>query len=176
MKTVKGVALLILGITLYALFLPLPAQAAGVVGTGSPASCDNNDLAQALMGGGLVTFECGNEAHTINSDTYFIQADTTILGKNRIILNGESLRQHFIIDSGATLNLHDIILINGESSQGGCISVNINGGLRTVGVTFRACHNSSTSLGGGAVYNLGTFDALDTIFESNRAEEEGGHC
>jgi hypothetical protein len=174
MKTVKSVVLLTLGITLYTLFLPQPAQAAGVVGTGSPASCSNNDLATALTGGGLVTFECGTEVHTINSDTYVVQQDTTILGDNRIILNGENLRQHFIVDSGATLTLHDIVLLNGQSAQGGCVSININGALRTVGVTFRACHNTSTNLGGGAVYNLGAFDAFDTVFESNRAEEEGG--
>jgi hypothetical protein len=150
------------------------ASAAGIVGTGSPISCDNNDLAAALMGGGLVTFNCGDAVHTITTDTYVINEDTEIRGNNRIILDGENLRQQFIVNDGATLILKGITLINGQSAQGGCIAVNIDGELETEDVTFRGCHDISISEGGGAVYNLGSFDALNTVFESNRTEQEGG--
>jgi len=38
------------------------ARAAGVVGTGTAASCTEAALDAALAGGGLVTFECGGPA------------------------------------------------------------------------------------------------------------------
>ena len=41
------------------------AQAAGAVGTGTPASCSDAALDTALTGGGLVTFNCGGGAVTI---------------------------------------------------------------------------------------------------------------
>ena len=168
------VGLLVLGILLWATWSAPSALAAGVVGTGSKASCDGNDLAAALVDGGLVTFSCGATPHTILADTYVIQEDTVIRGDNRITLDGEKLRQLFIVDNGASLVLQDIILRNGEAAQGGCISVNTAGSLSTFDVTFRGCHDVSNTIGGGAVYNLGNFIATDTLFESNRAEEEGG--
>jgi predicted outer membrane repeat protein len=148
--------------------------AAGVVGTGSPASCDGNDLQDALNGGGVVTFRCGDSPHTIAANTYVIQDDTTILGDNKITLSGENLRQLFIVNNDVTLTLRDIVLLDGEFSSGGCISVNISGTLITQHVTFRSCRDTSSLLGGGAVYNLGTFNAGDTTFEQNEATNEGG--
>jgi hypothetical protein len=168
------IGLLALGVALWTLSAPRQAWAAGVVGTGSPASCDANDLAAALEDGGIVTFNCGATPHTLIANTHFIQEDTTIRGANRIRLDGEALRQLFIVDNDATLTLENITLQNGESGQGGCISVNSAGTLNTTFVTFRGCHDISTTIGGGAVYNLGTFNATDTVFESNRAEMEGG--
>lgn len=167
-------ALFTMGIVLWTAFSPSAAMAAGVVGTGSPASCDSNDLAAALVDGGVVTFNCGVNPYTLIADTYVIQEDTTIKGNNRITLDGENLRQLFIVDNGASLILEDIVLVNGEAGQGGCISVNTTGSLTTRGITFRGCRDTSNAIGGGAVYNLGTFIATNTIFESNRAEEEGG--
>lgn len=168
------IGLIALGITIWFAVATPSAQAAGVVGTGSPASCDGNDLATALQDGGLVTFNCGIAPHTLTANTYVIQEDTIIRGANRIRLDGEQLRQLFIVDNGATLTLEEIILQNGEFGSGGCISVNTSGVLITDQVTFRNCRDTSTTIGGGAVYNLGTFTATKTIFESNQANEEGG--
>ena len=41
------------------------AQAAGVVGTGTPGSCTEAALDSALAGGGAVTFNCGPNPATI---------------------------------------------------------------------------------------------------------------
>lgn len=168
------IGLLTLGVALWATCAIRPAYAAGVVGTGSPASCDANDLAAALEDGGLVTFNCGPNPYTLIANTYVIVEDTIIRGDNRIILDGEELRQLFIVDNNATLQLEDIILQHGEFGQGGCIAINTTGALYTTNVIFRSCRATSTTIGGGAVYNLGTFTATDTLFESNEAIGEGG--
>jgi predicted outer membrane repeat protein len=152
---------------------PAVAQAAGVVGSGTPASCQGNALADALAGGGLVTFNCGTNPTTIIADTYVIEDDTTIRGENLITLDGENLRQLFIVQSGATLTLEEIVLLDGEFSSGGCIHVNSGGTLHTLEVTFQSCRDTG-SLGGGAVYNEGTFHAAHTLFDSNHANQEGG--
>src|SRR4051812_6261635 len=43
----------------FALIVARPAWAAGMVGSGSPGTCDDNKFATALTNGGLVTFNCG---------------------------------------------------------------------------------------------------------------------
>jgi hypothetical protein len=174
MKLVRQISITSFAIIVWLALFTSSTWAAGVVGTGTAGSCDNNDLANALMGGGLVTFNCGDAPHTILSTTYVIAEDTTIRGKNLIILDGENLRQHFIVNDGASLTLDGMKLQNGESAQGGCIAVAISGALTTIDVTFSGCHDVSMTIGGGAVYNLGTFNAFRTTFVSNRAEEEGG--
>ena len=55
-----------------------PAHAAGVVGTGTPASCTDAALSAALVGGGAVTFNCGPNPHTIT-----LNAQKTIASQHR---------------------------------------------------------------------------------------------
>ncbi|MCC6455052.1 MAG: hypothetical protein IT328_08930 [Caldilineaceae bacterium] len=150
------------------------AWAAGVVGTGTAASCDGTDLETALTGGGDVTFNCGAAPLTMVAGTYTIEEDTTLWGEGLITLDGEELRQLFIVDNDATLILHGITLLDGQSGSGGCASVNVSGVLIAQDVTFRSCRDTSMLLGGGAVYNLGSFTAIDSTFESNQADHEGG--
>lgn len=174
MKFLKQIGLMFLCALALALFSNTPLYAAGVVGNGTPASCDSNALMDALDGGGLVTFDCGTFSHAIASATHVITQDTTILGGDLISIDGESLRQLFIVSNGATLALQDIILSNGEFSNGGCINVQSNTTLNTQNVVFTGCHDVSSTDGGGAVYNLGTFSAYKTNFLHNRADHEGG--
>ena len=63
------------------LLTPQVAQAGGVVGTGTPASCNELTLSAALAGGGIVTFNCGSAAHTIGSfNQKVIAANTQVDG------------------------------------------------------------------------------------------------
>lgn len=174
MKVIARIALIVGCLVVWGVLSTPVAWAAGIVGTGTPGSCDSNDLQDALDGGGKVTFNCGANPHTITADTYVIQDDTVIDGGGRITLDGEDLRQLFIVNNDVTLTLLNMILLDGEFGSGGCISIDTAGTLVTKNVTFRSCRNTSMSLGGGAVYNLGIFTATDTIFIENRAEEEGG--
>jgi predicted outer membrane repeat protein len=178
MKWQGRIGLLFVGVLGWVVLSTTSAAAAGVVGTGSPASCDANRLKTALGGGGVVTFNCGANPVIISADTYVIQDDTTIDGAGKVTLTGENLRQIFVVsplpNQEVTLNLQNITLLDGEFAAGGCISVDINATLNTEKVTFQSCRDTSNNLGGGGIYNLGTVNATDTIFESNEAKNDGG--
>ncbi len=61
-------------------------QAAGIVGDGTPASCTENALLTAVIGGGTITFNCGQSA----------DAPVTIMVTARIALLADT-----VIDGGA---------------------------------------------------------------------------
>jgi predicted outer membrane repeat protein len=138
---------------------------AGVVGNGMPASCDSNALQMALNGGGLVTFNCGPNPVTIISNTYVISTDTTVDGGNLITLDGENLRQHFLVQPGGTLTLRNINLHKGDATNGGSIYNSNNGIVYIRRVNFVANSASDT---GGAIYNLGALDISDANFIQNK--------
>jgi hypothetical protein len=174
MRLLSRMSILVLCIVSWSVVTTPAVWAAGVVGTGTAASCDGTDLETALAGGGDVTFNCGTAPLTLIAGTYTIEDDTTLWGDGLITLDGEELRQIFIVDNDATLTLHGVTLLDGQSGAGGCVSVNVSGVLVTQNVTFRSCRDTSMLLGGGAVYNLGNFTAINSTFESNQADHEGG--
>jgi predicted outer membrane repeat protein len=141
------------------------AGLAGVVGNGTPASCDSNALQTALNGGGLVTFNCGLNPVTIISNTYVISTDTTVDGGGLITLDGENLRQHFLVQPSVTLTLHNINLHKGDATNGGSIYINNNATVNIRTVNFVGNTANET---GGAIYNLGTLDISDAIFTQNK--------
>ena len=81
----------------------LPTHTAGVVGTGTPASCTEATLNAALAGGGAVTFNCGPNPHTITlSAQKSIAANTALDGGGKVVLSAHGSR-HFLVNAGATL-------------------------------------------------------------------------
>ena len=90
---------LYLVLALYLGLLASSARAAGVVGNGSPASCTDAALAAALVGGGLVTFNCGpgNVVIPVNTNVLFTGDSATVDGADRVTLDGEDSRQHFYV-------------------------------------------------------------------------------
>lgn len=126
--------------------LASPAYAAGVVGTGTSASCTEAALTAALAGGGTVTFNCGvAKTFTFTSEKVITQ-DTVIQGGNTVIFDGGSGTRLFRVTAPARLTLNDLRLQNGLNSVG--------------------C--------GGAIYNLGTVIILNSLFEKNIAADGGG--
>jgi hypothetical protein len=89
---------------------PSTARAAGVVGTGTAASCTDAALDTALASGGLVTFNCGSRA-TIDISGKTIAADTTVDGGGAITMSGGS--PAFTIDSGVEFTLHNVRIAGG---------------------------------------------------------------
>ncbi len=176
------------------------ARAAGVVGTGTPASCTDAALTTALAGGGLVTFSCGAGTVVIPVNTHVIDVGESVVldGANRVVLDGEDRRQHFYVLDGANLHVRKIELANGRSNLGGAI---LNQGSLTVesatftgndvelfgsggaiyndstaqltvfGATFR---QNSAQAGGGAIQNLGNLEVAVSRFENNSAGLDGG--
>ena len=164
------VGLLLAGGGLYHALLAAPADA--VVGDGTPASCDSNALAAAIGNGGVVTFNCGANPHTIIADTYVINSNVEIDGGNLITLDGEGLRQLFLVQEGASLTLRNIILQNGFGSSGPGGAVWNFGTLLIQNSTLRQ-NGTDTVLAGGALANdtNGVMTIESSTLEANSAAD-----
>ena len=148
------------------------AEAAGVVGAGTPESCNGNAFAAALAGGGLVSFNCGSAPATILVDTTVILTGvaSTVDGGGRITLDGESLRQLFLVLAGGELTLRDIKLRHGLAGTGGAIR---NDGT-TIIERVDLSDNQADLAGGGAIYSGGTLGVSDSTFFANTVPSAGG--
>jgi len=154
---------------LLGIFGAKPAQAGGVVGTGSAGSCTETALDNALSGGGTVTFNCGPAPVTINfSFIKTIQVNTTIKGGDKITLK-TSNAYHFQVYSEKTLSLKSIKLTGGNYSITG--SIENFGTTKTNHVTFFKNKSTGTA---GAILNSGKLVVKNTTFLKNRAAEGGG--
>ena len=95
----RGVAVLCTAV--FVASTPSTAPAAGVVGTGTAASCTDAALDAALAGGGLVTFDCGGPATidiSTGTGTKTIAADTTIDGGGLITISGGNRVGVFVVN------------------------------------------------------------------------------
>ncbi len=152
-----------------------PALAAGVVGDGTPGSCDDNAITDAFASGsGTITFNCGAAPLTINANTHVVSAGENFVldGNNRMTLDGEGVRQLFLVQSGGTLTLRNITLTRGGGFNGSVVRNNVNGDLtlRNVIVT-----NSGTDANeGGAIHNAGLLEVELSTFDDNQARLRGG--
>ncbi len=137
------------------------AQAGGVVGTGTPASCTPVALLQTLAGGGAVTFDCGPDPHTIVlPQRQTITADTTIAGADRIVLSGGGAHGLFTVQTGRTLTLEHLTLRDG-AVENWAVFVSNGASLHVTGVTVQHCVR-------GGVYNAGgTVSVTDAAFVDN---------
>lgn len=169
MRPISTMLVVLLAISLRA---PHSADAAGVVGTGTPGSCTSNALAAAVAGGGTVTFDCGPATATILVDTTVIPngVTATIDGGNRIRLDGESLRQLFYVLAGGQLTLRRIALRHGFAGLGGAIRNDGTLLLERVNLS----ENQADGLAGGAIYNVGNLEIYDSTFFGNSVSSEGG--
>lgn len=174
------------------------AQAAGVVGDGTPGSCDGNAVADALTTSGTVTFNCGTAPHTIIADTYFIPAGISLVidGNSKITLDGENLRQIFLVGNGAEVTLQNIVLTRGGEFNGGLVHVYTNGvafiyksvlentnvGFKYGGAIFNEglldieqsiLRDNTAQITGGAIHNVGTLTVRNSVFYSNKAFDPG---
>jgi len=140
--------------------------AAGVVGTGTAASCTDAALNAALAGGGLVTFNCGSDPVTIDistgTGTKTIAADTTIDGGGLITISGGNHVRVFV--NGVNLTVENLTIANGR------VPVNVNGGgivndgtLSVTNSTFIS--NSGDS--GGAIASAGPLTITNSTFFGN---------
>ncbi|MCB0109326.1 MAG: hypothetical protein KDE53_25560, partial [Caldilineaceae bacterium] len=143
-----------------------------VVGDGTPASCDSNALGAALSTDGTVTFNCGPNPHTIVADTYVINGAIVIDGGALITLDGENLRQIFLVQQGASLTLRNITLAHGFGSSGPGGAVWNFGTLLIQDSTLRE-NGTDTVLAGGALANdtTGTMTIQNSRIEDNSAAD-----
>ncbi len=152
-----------------------PAAPTATIGSGTALSCQSdaakNAFSAAVDAGGTIDFNCGPGAVTIEVNTSIAHLPVTVNGDNRIILSGEDLRQIFYVMGTGHLTLNDIILSDGDASQGGAIYVE-----QDAAVTLnRSYVNSSRATSsGGAIYNRGTLTINDSTLGSNIATITGG--
>ncbi len=181
-------------------FQPSARAADAVVGTGSPASCTEAAfeaaLAVASSGGGVVTFNCGPNPHTITfTSTKNLPADVTLDGGGLLTLSGNGAVRLLRVTGNPVVvdNLH---LTQGSAVSGGAIQVasgghltlrhsqlsqntasNMGGALHVDGgtaiLTQVALTGNNANYGGG-IYNNGTLTLNDVILSGNTSVFGGG--
>jgi hypothetical protein len=169
---------------------PRPAYAAGVVGSGTPASCSEAALASRLAGGGTVTFDCGPSPVTIAiTGEKLIGADTTIDGGGKITLRGNGATRILRSIDGtfngtSVLKVIKVTLVgltieNGVTSgQGGAIEVGFWNDFTLKSSTLRdnrATKDDENCAGGGAIFIGGGSTARieRSVFSANQANNGG---
>lgn len=145
--------MLVLAVLISVLGPPTPTARAmpqgGVVGAGTPGSCTEAALDAVLAGGGLVTFHCGPNPHTIAvTSTKSIVTSLTLDGAGLITLS--SPVRIFSVPEPGSLTLRNLTLRDG-SVQSWAVSVGPRGVLVVQGVTFKNSPRGSIFNGGGRV-------------------------
>lgn len=193
---------------LLAILPSLALADSAVVGTGTAASCTTaayNAAMQLLVDGpqsrgGVLTFRCGSQPHTIAMDTEWSLTDEVqIDGAGLITLDGQNQHrffQSFLLPQGRTeVTLRNIRLIRGFTGVdfGGAVYVHQGTSMTLAGVTVADCRaavsggaiaaDTQTQLSitgssflnnragsGGALAIRASTQISDSIFLGNRAE------
>jgi predicted outer membrane repeat protein len=144
-----------------------PARASGTV-----TDCSSDaDLVSKLSGGGMVTFACGT-ATIVLSSTQTITTNTTIDGGGTITLSGDHARRLFVVNTGARLELDNLVIENGlaKASDGGAIR-----NLDTLAINHSTLRDNGTTsdLNGGAIYSNNHLSISFSRFTGNQAGSGG---
>ncbi len=157
-----------------------PAYAAGVVGTGTAASCTETALSSALAGGGNVTFNCGNSLVTIAvTSEKLLLNDTTVDGGDLVTLSGGGKSRIFRTgDNGVTFTVKNLTVIDGFTTEEGAgIRSGYKGKLTVINCKFY--RNVSTQVsgdgGGGAIAAASESTVIvdKSVFTDNKATNGG---
>lgn len=171
------------------------------IGDGTAASCTNAAFWQTLNDPDTkeIYFNCGanNIMLTMNAQ-FSLQTDLKINGGNKVTLKAASSSRHFAVPTGKTLELRQIILKDGNISNGcgGSISIDgnlylhettlmnnhstTNGGALCTSGTGEASvdrswfHDNTAGSTGGAIYNRGRTEIFSSEIYENTAEAGGG--
>lgn len=153
---------------------PPAARAAGVVGSGTAASCTDGALRAALAGGGLVTFNCGGPATILITDNNLITDDTNIDGGGLITFSGgdNSGLQMFYVNRGVRFSVSNAVLStgNGEASTElpcGSNNTAIYNDYGMVTVTSSTFSDNISGSGGPIFNSHGTLTVTNSIFSDN---------
>jgi len=151
-----------------------------VVGNGSAASCTEAEFAAAIAAGGVITFDCGDQPHTITlTSEKVITGDTIIDGGDSITLSGGGTTRILNMDTGdftATsphLTVQRLTFTAGKASgtptslgtdvDGGGGAIYYRGGSVTaIDCTFveNVAAEVGPDVGGGAIYGVGVGETI----------------
>lgn len=129
-------------------------QAAGIVGDGTPASCTENALLTAVIGGGTITFNCGQSA----------DAPVTIMVTARIALLADT-----VIDGGAP---EAIILNGGDTGEGERNGIGLF--LIHPGINAELRNLTLLHAGDSAIINQGSLTLQNSVVQEARALQCAG--
>lgn len=132
------------------------AAARQVVGSGSPASCHEAALIQAVSVGGTITFSCGSDPHTITLSTELVpQKDVFLDGGGLITISGNGKTRILNMDKGgaANLRLRGLSLSRGfASGSGAAVLSSYRSNVYVESVTFDGNIAGASGEDGGALY------------------------
>lgn len=142
-----------------------------VVGDGTADSCTESAFKTAIASGGIVTFNCGTNPHTITlTSTANINTtvDTTIDGNDLIVLSGGNTTRILEMDTGnfesTTPTLTVMNLTFRDAMSTGSDQFNSNGDYL----------GFSTDAGGGAIfYHGGNVRVFNSTFINNQCPSTG---
>jgi hypothetical protein len=175
--SLKIISILTIGISLN-LGAAINAKAGGVIGNGSPGSCNDTAISNALNGGGNVIFNCGKSRVVIkiNSEKN-ITANTIIDGRGLVTLDGGKSRRIFSINRGVNLTVKNLAFSNGHTTdQGAAIYSQYKS---TLTVTNSQFYNNISKKpgehGGGAIFSgpLTTLIVDKSRFFNNQGGQGG---
>ena len=198
----RFLSLLLTGLLL-TLFSAYRVQASGVVGIGTPESCTEPALdialAQTLLTGGTLTFDCGTAPHTIVVTIHkLITAPITIDGGSLITLSGSGTTTVFELSENLPLlTLQNLTIANGRATPivlpGACLNGACGGAVRgryRASLTVINCifinnvadasslplvDQVSLNYGGGAIYlHTGVLTVTNSQFIDNVATNSAG--
>lgn len=159
---------------------PVPAEAAPedssnpttVVGDGTPDSCTSDAFVQAVARGGVITFDCGPDPHTIMLDeTAKVFNDTgpeiVIDGGGLITLSGQGQRRILYMNTCDEAQVWTTSHCNDQDHPR----------LTVQNITFVDANSKSEpeeTAGGGAIFSRGgQFKAVNTRFFNNVCADTG---
>jgi hypothetical protein len=171
------------------------SQPTTVVGSGTPASCTEAALDQAIERGGVIVFDCGSAPHTLalNAEKV-VRQDTVIDGRARggqITLDGGGRTRLFRLASTFDRDTPHLVvqrlrLVRGRTSDvanttsldAGGAAIHRQGGRLTVIDSLFDDHRAADSgqdVAGGAIFSLGVGDTVivGSTFTNNRASNGG---
>ncbi len=150
-----------------------PAAIDGLVGTGTATSCTEAALDTALSGGGSVVFNCGPAPVTIViTSVKTIASDTTLDGAGLITISTLPVTPTalFIVNSGVTLRLQNLVLNGGDAKSGNGGALTNHGTANLFNVTLSSNHATN----GGAIYNDGVLNLDSVTANGNTVTNQGG--
>ncbi len=161
------------GVEPYIASIMTPARAqspSSVIGTGTPANCNDAALNAALASGGTITFNCGAAPITILVTLKNLTQTVTIDGGNVVTLSGSFANSLFSVPATVTLTLNNLTLLDGSASdQGGAIQ---NHG--TLVVNHSTLQDNVSNANGGAIFNSGAATITQSIFSGDSGLSTGG--
>lgn len=163
---------------------------AATVGDGTPGSCTEAALQQAVATGGTVVFACGSAAITITvTQAIAVTAETVIDGGNLVTLSGGGTNRILYLDSDYNtptprLTVQRLSFIDGKSpatgddtAQGGGAIYRDGGSLTVLDCHFENNHAPATGqdVAGGAIYGFGGGETViaGSTFTNNSASDGG---